>query len=103
MKTILVVYSNVKVDEYTKLKRYAFNTESDVEIGDVLKSSSYDTNIVVVKVLDEAFKYYNAATGKLSNNFDSTRMYDIKKLNVVDAFDDTVIAVKVSEDNGGDA
>jgi len=98
MKTILVVYSNERVSDDTKLKRYAFNTEADVEVGDVLKTNSYDTLLNVVRVLDEAFKYYNAATGKLSNTFDSTKMYDIKKLNVVDAFDDTIIATKVVED-----
>jgi len=98
MKTILVVYSNLKVSDDSKLKRYAFNSESDVEVGDRLNSRSYDTNLVVVKVLEEAYKYYNSNTGVLSNTFNSTKMYDIKKLEVVDAYDDTVIATKVVEE-----
>lgn len=82
-KTILVVYSNTKINvDACKLKRYAFNTEDNVKVGRMYKTDTYTTNIVVVKILDEAFNYYNSVTGKLSNVFDSTKMGDIKDLKV---------------------
>jgi coenzyme F420-reducing hydrogenase beta subunit len=96
MKTILVVYSNVKVSENCKLKRYAFNTDADVKVGEMLKTDSYDTNLVIVRVLEEAFKYYSNG-GKLSNVFNNTGMADVKTLKIVTTFDDTVNAVKIED------
>jgi hypothetical protein len=99
MKTILVVYSNERVDaSTTKLKRYAFNTEADVEVGDVLGSNAYDTMMVVVKVLEEKFNFYNASTGELSKDLKNTKAFEIKTLKIVDGFEDVVYATKVSVD-----
>jgi len=95
-KTILVVYSNTKVNVDTcKLKKYAFNTEDNVKVGRMYKTDTYTTNIVVVRVLDEAFNYYNSVTGKLSNVFNSTCMGDVKDLKIVKSSISTVRATKV--------
>ena len=97
MKTILVIYSNERVSSTKDYKKYAFNTDSDVEVGDMLETNAYNTNLIVVRVLEEAFKYYDAS-GKLSNNFNSTRMDEIKTLKVVEGVDNTIIATKVDND-----
>ncbi len=80
MKTILVVYTDIKLADTDKMKRYAFNTEDGLEVNDVIKSPSYSTNMQVVKVLEEEYKYYNAQTGELSNNYTSTLQFLIRDL-----------------------
>lgn len=92
MKTILVVYTNGSVGRYDK--RYAFNTNSVISKGDVLKSKTYSTNMTVVKVMDEEFKYFNKVTGKLTNDFNNANLYKIRTLKLVNN-DNTVFAVKV--------
>ena len=102
MRTILVIYSNVRVSdaELKNLKKYAFNVDddTDVNVGDILKSAAYSTRMVVVRVLDERFKYYNAKDGKLSNTFNYSGMADIKLLKVVEEIEDVVVATKVETD-----
>jgi hypothetical protein len=83
MKTILVVYTQKKVvssKELKSFKKYAFNTADDLKEGDMIASSSYNSPLQVVKVLDEAYSYYNASTGELSNKFNSTAQWEIKVL-----------------------
>lgn len=99
MKTIFVVYTdeknfNVKA---CKVKKYAFNTENDVKVGDILKSSTYDTNMVVTDVLDKAYKYYNNTTGELSDVLNSTALRSIKTMDITDKAVDVVIARKTGE------
>jgi len=87
MKTILVVYSNKKnltPVEMMRLKRYAFNCNAAVKVGDILESSEYDTPMVVVKVLDTKYKYFNRTTGELSNDFNSTSQWEIRNLVIMD-------------------
>jgi len=87
MKTILVVYSNKKdliPVEMMRLKRYSFNCNAEVEVGDILESSEYDTPMVVVKVLDTKYKYFNRTTGELSNDFNSTSQWEIRDLVILD-------------------
>jgi hypothetical protein len=52
------------------MQKYCFRTESEVEVGDVLKSKSYTNNMVVTDVVDADHKYYNAQSGEmeLENN-----------------------------------
>ena len=54
MKTILVVYTDtaltIKQVSDKKMKKYCFRTEEDLK---------------VVDVIDQDYKYYNAATGEL--------------------------------------
>ena len=87
MKTILVVYSdkkNLTPVEMMRLKRYSFNCSAAVEVGDILESSEYDTPMVVVKVLDKEYKYFNRTTGELSNDFNSTSQWEIRELVILD-------------------
>ena len=83
MKTILVIYTNaksVKKSEIARYKKYSFNTEADLEVGDIIKSPQYNTNMMVVKILPRVYKYYNRSTGKLSNTFNSTNQWEIRPL-----------------------
>jgi hypothetical protein len=84
MKTILVVYTDkitpLSNKEVATLKKYAFNTASEVNFGSIISSPEYTTNMVVIKVLDESFKYYNSATGELSNTFTSTLQWEVRTL-----------------------
>ena len=69
MKTILVVYTNQKLPveqiNNCKMQKYCFRTESEIEVGDVLKSKSYTSNMVVTDIVDADFKYYNAQSGEM--------------------------------------
>ena len=84
MKTILVVYTNkitpLSVKEIAGLRKYAFNTKSNLEFGSIISSPEYSTNMVVVKILEDSFKYYNSATGELSNDFTSTLQWEVRTL-----------------------
>lgn len=83
MKTILVVYvkdKKVSDQEAYKMKKYSFNTDSEVEVGDLIESPAYDSLMQVVSVLDEAFEYVNIQTGELSSKFNSTSQYKIRQL-----------------------
>ena len=96
MKTILVVYSHKKDltnVEMMRLKKYSFNCNAEVEVGDILESSEYDTPMVVVKVLNKEYKYFNSSTGELSNDFNSTSQWEIRDLVILDKQEtDTVYA-----------
>lgn len=87
MKTIFVVYSDkvLTEKELTQSKYYSFNTEADVKAGDFIKSSAYTTRLLVVKVLEEKFMYYNFSTGDLSNTLNSTSQREIKTLVIKEA------------------
>lgn len=83
MKTVLVVYSNNKSlnkNQIDEMKHYAFNTENEVEVGDVIVLEAYDVVMHVVKILEDLFKYYNITTGELTKNFNSTSLREIKPL-----------------------
>jgi len=105
MKTIIVIYTNVKVKEIESknIKRYAFNVAASViennqlKVGDMLKSSSYTTKMQVVKILDRDYLYYNFASGEMSNDYNSTSQYEIKTLELRDTSNDVVIASVCNE------
>ena len=66
MNTIIVMF------EGPCKKKYAYNTESKVAIGDVLVSPEYsNSKMTVIDVLDESYKYVNPDTGELSNKMTS--------------------------------
>lgn len=93
-KTIFVVYTNstaVGVITNRNLKRYAFNTDSEVKVGDVVVSKDYDTRMIVVTVLGKSYKYYDRVTGALSDEITSTGMYEIKDMKVVDDVNNEVV------------
>jgi hypothetical protein len=91
-KTILVVYTQTRLSqkEAACKKRYAFNTTSDINEGDIIESNEYDTPMQVVKVIDGPFKYYNRSTGELSNKFNSTEQWEIRNLVIREDEENTV-------------
>jgi len=98
MKTIFVVYGNdTRAYNDCKTKRYAFNTESDVKVGDKLNSREYSSDMVVKEVLNTSFKYYNNLTGDLSNELTSTAFRDIKTMEIVDRDENVIYAIKVED------
>lgn len=99
MKTILVVYTNqeLSVEQINnkKMQKYCFRTDSEVNVGDVLKSKNYTTNMVVTDVIDQDYKYYNSQSGSLTNTINSTKCYPIKTLVLREEDDTVVYATKV--------
>lgn len=84
MKTILVVYTNTalttKQISDRKLKKYCFRTEDAFVEGEIIESKSYSNKMQVTDIIDADYKYYNAITGELRNDINSTQCYPIKKL-----------------------
>ena len=102
MKTVLIRYLDTldRVNKSDKRKLYAFNIEDSeiIEEGVIygLNKKLYSNYILVVKVLDESFKYYNSSTGDLLNNYSNTGLKDIKLLKLVEeSSDDTVEIIKL--------
>lgn len=95
-KTILVIYTNEVRKEKKDDKRYCFSTDSEVKKGDLLKSQSYTTNMMVVDVVEKEFKYYSAVTGEMSNELNSTTQREIKSLRVIESIDEEVLATKLN-------
>lgn len=101
MKTIIVVYTNTKITNKSSLsstKRYSFNTSSEVAEEDLISTSSYDTSIQVVKVLNKGYKYYNASTGDLSDEYTSTNQREIKELVIREDAEDVVYGSIIKEE-----
>ena len=102
MKTILVIYTFSKVTKKKELrtyKQYAFNTDSDIKVGEMLNSDSYpDKSMQVTKVLDKSFTFYNASTGELSNEFTSTSQHEIANLEIRNDEENTIYATRVEEE-----
>lgn len=82
MKTIFVVFNSSSVEEANtkKLTKYAFNTEEDVKVGDIISSRSYQGTMLVTDILDSYYQYYNSKTGNLTYAINSTFCYPIKEL-----------------------
>lgn len=84
MKTILVAFvgENTSVAEVNnkKIKKYCFNTEDTLEVGDRIASNSYTGNMLVTDVLNTSYTYYNNNDGSLSNEITSTQCFPIKTL-----------------------
>ena len=96
--TILVIYTNalIAASQVGTKKRYSFNTEEgSVKEGDLIETPAYDSKLQVVKVLDQEYKYYNAATGDLSNEFTSSAQWEIKNLKIRDEEETNTIFGKI--------
>lgn len=100
MKTILVVYTDkeltVEQINNNKMQKYCFRTESEVKVGDVLKSQSYTSKMIVTDVMDTDYKYYNAQSGEMTNTINSTKCYPIKTLVLREEDESVVYASKVT-------
>lgn len=100
MKTILVVYTDQKLSveqiNNRKMQKYCFRTESEVEVGDVLKSKSYSTNMIVTDVVNPDYKYYNTQSGEMTNTINSTKCYPIKTLGLREEDESVIYATKIT-------
>lgn len=98
MKTILVVFTNdtltIEQINSRKMQKYCFRTESEINVGDTLKSNNYERKMVVTDVINADKKYYNVQTGELSNEITSTKCYPIKTLELREENDNVVYAKK---------
>jgi hypothetical protein len=93
MKTILVVYTNkanLSKKEISGLKKYSFNTASNVSVGDLIDSTEYTTYMLVIKVLEKSYLYFNAATGELSDEFNSTAQWNIRTIVIREEEEDVI-------------
>ena len=99
MKVILVVFTNVSLSlkqvSDKKLQKYAFRTEEDLKVGDIIEAKIYTSTMQVVDVIDNDYSYYNAMTGELRNDINSTKCYPIKKIVLREDDELTVYASKV--------
>lgn len=99
MKTILVIYTNVALSSKQisdrKVQKYAFRTEEDLKVGDMIESKAYSTNMQVTDVIDTDYKYFNVQTSELRNEINSTKCYPIKTIVLREDDDLTVYANKV--------
>lgn len=93
MKTIIVVFGNNPNPSCNK--QYCFRTEADLNIGDKLRSSDYDTDITVTDVVEEDYTYYNQVTGEMSNKRTSTLQWPIKTIEVGEKKDNVVFATVI--------
>ena len=93
MNTIIVMFDG------TCKKKYAYNTESKVAIGDVLVSPEYcNSKMTVIDVLENVYKYVNPDTGELSNKMTSLSQNLIRTLKVAaDKVDQTVICIRLTK------
>lgn len=99
MKTILVVYANqeLSVEQINnqKMQKYCFRTDSEVKVGDVLKSRNYTANMVVTDIADKDYKYYNKQSGEMTDIINSTNCYPIKTMVLREEDANVVYATKV--------
>jgi hypothetical protein len=81
MKTILVIYSDVKLSNSAAFvkKKYPFLTASSLKVGDRLRSPDYSTDMQVVGFMPSA-KWVNKVTGELSNKHTSTEQLPLREL-----------------------
>lgn len=95
MKTIIVIYTAGFTAKTGYQTRYAFNTDDDIKVDDMLESSSYSTNMQVVKVLPLAYLFFNKETGEMSNEYTSSKQFEIKTLRLAEP-EDIIFAKKLN-------
>lgn len=96
-RTVFVVYTTKSVAETGYMKRYTFNVEGEVKVGDLLKSASYESPMRVVEILDTSFLYFNRVTGELSDTLKNSNSFKIRDLKIVTDNYETIIARKIEE------
>ncbi len=85
VENFIVVYAPEPVtpSQAQTMKRYSFNTASDVHIGDRIQTSLYETPMQVVEILPQSFRYIDTASGELSNEKKmSTKQFEIRELSL---------------------
>ena len=99
MKTIIVIYTNNRINstkEINSKPKYSFNTEADLKVGDIIKSSQYSSNMQVVAILDKCFNYVNCKTGDLSMECNSTNCFAIRELVIQDEEENKIYGTLVN-------
>lgn len=100
MKTIIVIYTNTKINSNTEINKkpkYSFNTNSEVVVGDMIKSPQYSSNMQIVGILDKCYKYVNCKTGDLSMECTSTNCFEIRELVIREQEESKVYGTLVKE------
>ena len=85
MKTILVVYTEVKCSKKATqtMNRYAFNTKSSIKVGMLLEGDDYTTPMQVVDMYPVAYKYVDLISGELSiRKKASTKQVEIRQMHL---------------------
>jgi hypothetical protein len=82
MKTIIVVYTQRKLDdaELRPMDKYAYMTSEDVKPGDMFMLKHKTSYIQVVEVLEKEFSFVNLVTGDLKNERTSTKDAQLSEL-----------------------
>jgi hypothetical protein len=53
MKTVIVVFSkDPATDDVTNMKRYTFKSKDDIQTGDILETTAYNSKLVVMEIKD---------------------------------------------------
>ena len=84
MKTILVVYTQRKLNqiEMDSKKRYVFNTNNKVKVGDMLKLDGYNDPVQVAAICDQTYEYVNTTTNQFRQKMDGTNVYRIREIRI---------------------
>ncbi len=81
MKTIYVCYKWKKNTEIpAEAKRYCFNCNFDVKVGDTINSPNYTSLLHVMEILPEPFLFFNKHDSELSNTKYNDAWLAIKNL-----------------------
>lgn len=85
MKTFEAVFLSKKEKDFIRTNRsYIFNTEDEINIGDVIKCSKYHDPIEVVAILPESKMYYDKNTNMLHEQASSQDCLPIKEIKILD-------------------
>lgn len=69
MKTFLAIFTETKLNHPSnRRKRYAFNTDDDIKVGDLIKCNLYHQPIQVTRIIRHYKKWYDPTNGKLTNS-----------------------------------
>lgn len=88
MKTFYVLFVNEPVTDPITIKtskRYSFNSQGELKVGDIIESSTYKRKLQVIEELPESFKYFNFASGELKNELNDSKDAAIKELVIGEA------------------
>ena len=99
MKTIIVIYTNNRINsskEVNSKPKYSFNTNSDLKVGDIIKSSQYSSNMQVVSVLYKCYIFVNCKSGDLSMDCNSTNCFAIRELVIRDEEENKIYGTLVN-------
>lgn len=83
MKTFDVLFVDEPVVDLKvalAMKKYCFNSEDDIKVGDIIKCPAYKRNLQVIEELPKSYLYFNFVSGILKNKIDHPKDAAIKEL-----------------------